>query len=35
MASGAIHLNEVAPPEILDPRQVQWQHSKAYVPEMF
>jgi hypothetical protein len=29
MAGGAIHLNEVAPPEILDPRRIQGEPSGA------
>jgi hypothetical protein len=35
MAGGAIHLHEIATPEILDPRPVQGRHSKASVPGMF
>jgi hypothetical protein len=35
MAGGAIDPEEITMPEILDPRQVQGQHSKASVPGMF
>jgi hypothetical protein len=35
LAGGTIDLNEIASPEILDPRQVQRLHITVFVPVMF
>jgi hypothetical protein len=35
VASSAIDFDEVALPEMFDPRGVQGKHSRAYVPDMF